>query len=311
MTNPDLSIQLAPNNQKGLLLANPIMAASGTFGYGTEYDGVIDIKKLGAVVSKGITLQPRQGNSQPRLVETSSGMLNSIGLENIGAEALIKEKAPLWNQWQAPVIVNIAGESVVEYTEIARMLDYIEGISAIEVNISCPNVASGGAEFGIDPEMAATVTSAVKQSTNLPTIVKLTPNVTEIVQIAKAVVGAGADSLTIANTFKGMAIDTAKRKPVLGNTVGGLSGPAIRPLALYLVYRVAQAVDVPIIGCGGISSTNDALEFLMAGASAVQVGTATFVDPQVMIQIVDGLERFMQEHEVANLSQLIGTAILR
>lgn len=311
MTNPDLSIQLAPNNKKGLLLANPIMAASGTFGYGTEYDGVIDIKKLGAVVSKGITLQPRQGNSQPRLVETPSGMLNSIGLENIGAEALIKEKAPLWNQWQVPVIVNIAGESVVEYTEIARMLDDIEGISAIEVNISCPNVASGGAEFGIDPEMAATVTLAVKQSTNLPTIVKLTPNVTEIVQIAKAVVGAGADSLTIANTFKGMAIDTAKRKPVLGNTVGGLSGPAIRPLALHLVYRVAQAVDVPIIGCGGISSTNDALEFLMAGASAVQVGTATFVDPQVMIQIVDGLERFMQEHEVANLSQLIGTAILR
>ncbi|NQT71945.1 MAG: dihydroorotate dehydrogenase [Chloroflexi bacterium] len=311
MTNPDLSIQLAPNNHKGLLLTNPVMAASGTFGYGTEYADVIDIQKLGAIVSKGITLQPRQGNPQPRLVETPSGLLNSIGLENIGAEALIKEKAPLWNQWQVPVIVNIAGESVEEYAEIARMLNGVEGISAIEVNISCPNVASGGAEFGIDPQMAATVTSAVKQATNLPTIVKLTPNVTDIVQIAQAVVEAGIDSLTIANTFKGMAIDTVKRQPVLGNTVGGLSGPAIKPLVLHLVYRVAQAVEVPIIGCGGIASANDALEFLMAGASAVQVGTATFVDPQVMIQIVDGIGRFMHQQEIANLNQLIGTAILR
>ncbi|PIU57667.1 MAG: dihydroorotate dehydrogenase, partial [Chloroflexi bacterium CG07_land_8_20_14_0_80_51_10] len=203
----NLSVQLAPRNKRGLLLSNPVMAASGTFGYGTEYAEIIDIQRLGAIISKGITLRPRQGNSQPRLVETAAGLLNSIGLENIGVEALIREKAPLWAEWQVPVIVNIAGESIEEYAELAGMLEGVEGISGIEVNISCPNVAAGGMEFGVNPKMALAVTSAVRRRTSMPTIVKLTPNVTDIVEIAGAVVDAGADCLTIANTFKGMTID--------------------------------------------------------------------------------------------------------
>ncbi|MDY6910979.1 MAG: dihydroorotate dehydrogenase [Chloroflexota bacterium] len=304
----NLSIQLAPRNEQALSLSNPVIAASGTFGYGAEYSELIDIQQLGAVVSKGMTLKPRQGNSQPRLVETHGGLLNSIGLENIGANALIREKAPLWAQWQVPVIVNIAGESTLEYTELAWALSEVKGVSGIEVNISCPNVAAGGMEFGVSPQMAAEVTSTVKGHTSLPVIVKLTPNVTDITEIARAVADAGADCLTIANTFKGIAIDTAKRQPVLGNTSGGLSGPAIKPLSLYLVYRVAQAVKIPIIGCGGIASATDALEFIMAGASAIQVGTATFADPQIMLGIVDGIKRFMIREGVNDVSELIGAA---
>ncbi|MDD5093873.1 MAG: dihydroorotate dehydrogenase [Dehalococcoidia bacterium] len=301
-------MQLAPKNKRGLLLANPVIAASGTFGYGTEYAELIDIQKLGAIVSKGITLRPRQGNPQPRLVETASGLLNSIGLENIGVKALIRQKAPLWAQWQVPVIVNIAGDSIEEYAELAGMLESVPGISGIEVNISCPNVAAGGMAFGTDSGMAAAVTSAVRNRTTLPIIVKLTPNVTDIVPIARAVVDAGADSLTVANTFKGMAINISSRRPVLGNIAGGLSGPAIKPLALHLVYRVAQAVKVPIIGCGGIASAGDALEFIMAGASAVQVGTATFVDPRILTGIAEGIEHFMGKAGLTDLQELIGAA---
>jgi dihydroorotate dehydrogenase (NAD+) catalytic subunit len=287
------------------------MAASGTFGYGTEYAGIIDIQRLGAIVSKGITLLPRQGNPQPRLVETTAGLLNSIGLENIGVHALIQNKAPLWAEWQVPVIVNIAGESVDEYARLATMLDGVEGISGIEVNISCPNLASGGMEFGTSPRMAAGVTSAVRIRTGLPVIVKLTPNVTDIVEIAGAIADAGADCLTIANTFKGMAIDTMSRRPMLGSISGGLSGPAIKPLALYLVYRVAQKVKVPIIGCGGIATGNDALEFIMAGASAIQVGTATFINPQVLLNIQEGIDQFMERMGIRNLEELIGTAQIK
>ncbi len=304
----NLSVQLALQNERGLLLSSPVMAASGTFGYGTEYAGIVDIQRLGAIISKGITLRPRQGNPQPRLVETAAGLLNSIGLENIGLEALIQDKAPLWAEWQVPVIVNIAGESIEEYALLATMLEGVEGISGIEVNISCPNVAAGGMEFGTSPRMAAGVTSAVRVRTGLPIIVKLTPNVSDIIEIARAVADAGADCLTIANTFKGMAIDTMRRRPVLGNLSGGLSGPAIKPLALYLVYRVAQEVKVPIIGCGGIASGNDALEFIMAGASAVQVGTATFNDPQVLLRIQEGIEQFMGRVGVRNIRELIGVA---
>jgi len=304
----NLSIQLAPHNERGLLLSNPVIAASGTFGYGTEYAELIDIQKLGAIVSKGITLRPRQGNPQPRLVETAAGLLNSIGLENIGVKALIRDKAPLWAQWQVPVIVNIAGESISEYAGLAGMLDGVDGIRGIEVNISCPNVDAGGMEFGTDVKMASKVTAAVRKQTALPIIVKLTPNVTDTVQIARAVVDAGADALTIANTFKGMAIDTTKRRPVLGNIAGGLSGPAIKPLALYLVYKVAQAVKTPIIGCGGIASAGDALEFIMAGASAVQVGTATFADPRVLPGIVEGIERFMEKEGISNIEEITGAA---
>ena len=311
MTNLNLSVQLAPKNKQELLLPNPVIAASGTFGYGTEYADIIDIQKLGAIVSKGITLQPREGNSSPRLVETASGLLNSIGLENIGAKAVIEEKSPLWAKWHTSVIVNIAGESIEEYAQLAGMLDGIDGISGIEVNISCPNVAGGGMEFGIDPEVAAGVTSAVREKTHLPVIVKLTPNVTDITAIARAVADAGADCLTVANTFNGMDIDIASRQPVLGNTAGGLSGPAIKPLALYLVHKVSQVVEVPIIGCGGIGSTSDALEFIMAGASAVQVGTATFTSPQTMLNMLGGIQEFMEKEGIDNITDLIGAANAR
>lgn len=303
-----MSIELAPNNEQGLLLSNPVIAASGTFGYGIEYSSIIDIHKLGAIVSKGITIQRREGNAQPRLVETASGLLNSIGLENIGVEALTNEKAPMWAEWQVPIIVNIAGESIDEYAKLAKSLDGVPGISGLELNISCPNVSGGGMEFGTSPALAASVTSAVRAHTGLPLVVKLTPNVTDIAEIAKAVVDAGADCLTVANTFKGMAINSSKRKPVLGNVAGGLSGPAIKPLALHLVYKTAQVVTVPIIGCGGISTTNDALEFIMAGASAVQVGTATFFEPSTMLNIAEGISQFMEQERISNLNELIGMA---
>jgi dihydroorotate dehydrogenase (NAD+) catalytic subunit len=241
-------------------------------------------------------------------VETSSGLLNSIGLENIGVEAVIREKAPMWADWHTSVIVNIAGESIDEYGQLAGMLDGVNGISGIEVNISCPNVAGGGMEFGADPVIAAKVTSVVRGKTRLPVIIKLTPNVTDISEIARAVVDAGADCLTIANTFKGMAINITSRQPVLGNIAGGLSGPAIKPLALYLVYRVYQSVSVPVIGCGGIASSSDAIEFIMAGASAIQVGTATFADPQTMIDTLNGIRQFMEKEGINNFTDIIGTA---
>lgn len=310
MGKPDLNLRipLVPRSAGGLSLANPVMAASGTFGYGTEYAGLVDIQRLGAIVSKGVTLQPRSGNPQPRLAETPGGLLNSIGLENIGVEALIREKAPLWAGWSVPVIVNIAGESIEEYGELARRLDGVPGISGIEVNISCPNVKAGGMEFGTDARTAAAVTEAVRTRTRLPVIVKLTPNVTDPVEIARAVESAGADALTIANTFRGMAIDTARRRPALGNVFGGLSGPAVKPLALGLVYRTYPAVKVPIIGCGGIASVTDALEFLMAGASAVQVGTATLADPHTMVAIIEGLERFMEREGLSAIGDIVGAA---
>jgi len=248
------------------------MTASGTFGYGTEYSQLFDIQRLGAIVCKGTTLKPREGNPQPRLVETASGVINSIGLQNIGVKALIKEKAPVWAGWRVPVIVNIAGDTVEEYGKLAKELDGVEGIRGIEVNISCPNVKAGGAAFGADANSAAAVTKAVKAATSLPIIVKLTPNAGEIAGVARAVVDAGADAVSLITSVKGMAIDIKTRRPTIGNVTGGLSGPAIKPLALALVYEVAGAVKVPVIGCGGIATAQDALEFIMAGASAVQVG---------------------------------------
>jgi dihydroorotate dehydrogenase (NAD+) catalytic subunit len=304
----DLSVQLAPNHPKGLLLANPVMTASGTYGYGTEYSALVDIQRLGAIVCKGTTLKPREGNPQPRLVETASGVLNSVGLENIGAEAVIKEKAPVWAKWQVPVIVNIAGDTTEEYKKVASKLEGITGISAIEVNISCPNVASGGMEFGTNPKSAAEVTEKVKSVTSLPVIVKLSPNVTDIGEIASAVRDAGADALTLINTIRGMAIDINRCQPSLGNSLGGLSGPAIKPVALYMVYKVAGIVDIPVIGCGGISCADDAVEFLMAGASAVQVGTANFTSPQAALEVLDGIEQFMRERAAPDLGAIIGKA---
>jgi len=304
----DLSVQLAPKHGKGLLLSNPVMTASGTFGYGTEYSHMFDIQKLGAVICKGTTLKPREGNPQPRLAETASGMLNSIGLQNIGVSALIKEKAPIWAGWQVPVIVNIAGENVGDYAKLAAILDTVAGISGIEINISCPNVKAGGAEFGTKPESAARVTAAVKAATSLPILVKLTPSTGEIVRIAVAVAEAGADAISLINTLKGMAIDISRRRPLLGSITGGLSGPAIKPVALSMVYEVAGAVDLPVIGCGGIASGDDAIEFIMAGASAVQVGAANFVNPQTPLNVLEGIADFMQKEGIKKLTEIIGAA---
>jgi len=304
----DLAVQLAPHNRKGLVLANPVMTASGTFGYGTEYEHLFDIQTLGAIVCKGTTLQPRDGNPQPRLVETASGVLNSIGLQNIGVDALIREKAPVWAKWRVPVIVNIAGATVEEYRTVARRLDGVKGISGIEVNISCPNVKEGGMEFGADARSAAKVTGAVRRATDLPVIVKLTPNTTDVCAVAQAVAAAGADAVCLINTLRGMAIDSRTRRPVLGNVFGGLSGPAIKPVALAMVYLVAGAVEIPIIGCGGISNATDALEFIMAGAAALQIGTANFYNPRTPADVLDGLQAYLRRHRVKDIKTLIGSA---
>jgi len=304
----NLSVELAPKNKRGLRLANPVMTASGTFGYGIEYETIFDIQRLGAVICKGTTIKPRAGNTQPRIAETPAGMLNSIGLQNIGVEVLIRDKAPVWSKWTVPVLVNIAGETVDEYSELAKRLDRVPGVSGIEVNISCPNVNAGGAEFGMRPESAAEVTAVVREATTLPMVVKLTPNTGEVVAVAVAVSRAGADAVSLVNTLKGMAIDIRSRRPVLGNTTGGLSGPAIRPVALRMVYEVAGAIDVPVIGCGGIATGNDALEFFMAGASAIQVGSASFANPRAAVDVLEGIEAFLREEKVESISEIVGAA---
>jgi len=304
----DLSVQLAPKHKHGLLLANPVMPASGTFGYGTEYSHILDIQELGAIVCKGTTLKPREGNPQPRLAETPSGLLNSIGLQNIGVEALIREKAPIWASWRVPVIANIAGETIDDYAQIASRLDGVAGISALEVNISCPNVKAGGAAFGANPDIAARVTTAVKKAASLPIIVKLTPNTSDIAQVATAVAEAEADAISLINTLKGMAIDITQRQPMIGTKSGGLSGPAIKPVALHMVYQVASAIDIPVIGCGGITSGTDAIEFIMAGASAVQVGTANFTNPHALLDVLEGIEQFMKQEGINKLTDIIGAA---
>lgn len=304
----DLSVQLAPRNKRGLLLANPVMTASGTFGYGTEYSQVFDIQRLGAIICKGTTLEPREGNPQPRLFETASGLLNSIGWQNIGVKALIKEKSPIWSGWRVPVIVNIGGDTVDDYARLAKELDGVAGISGIEVNISCPNVKVGGAAFGVNPDSAAGVTAAVRAATSLPVIVKLTPNTNDITGVAKAAAAAGADSISLINTLRATAIDINKRRPAIGNIICGLSGPAIKPVALAMVYEVAGAVNVPVIGCGGITSAEDAIEFIMAGASAVQVGSATFGNPRASLDVLEGIERFMEKEGIKSLGEIIGAA---
>ena len=304
----NLSVQLAPGNKKGLKLTNPVMTASGTFGYGIEYEHLFDIQKLGAIVCKGTTLEPRDGNPQPRIAETANGMLNSIGLQNIGVDALIKEKAPVWASWQVPVIVNIAGRTIDDYAEVAKELNKVPGVAGLEVNISCPNIKAGGAEFGANPESAAKVTEAVRKATALPVIMKLTPDTAEIVRIAQAVTGAGADALCFINTVRGMAINIKTRKPLLGNGYGGLSGPVIKPVALYMVYEVYKAVNIPIIGCGGITNANDAIEFFMAGATAIQVGTASFMNPRAPMDVLEGIESYLEKEKIQDIRELIGVA---
>jgi dihydroorotate dehydrogenase (NAD+) catalytic subunit len=306
--SPDLRVQLAPRHAKGLVLSNPVMLAAGIAGYGTEYAELVDIQKLGAVVCKGTTIMPRRGNAQPRLVETSGGLLNSVGLENIGVDALIEEKAPVWAGWRVPVIVNVAGETIDEYVAVSGKLEGVPGVSGIELNISCPNVSAGGMEFGVAPKLAAQLTSAVKAVTSLPVIVKLSPNVTDIKEIALSVEEAGADAITVINTLKGMAIDIEQRRPCLGNIAGGASGPVIKPVALYMVFEVARVVRIPVIGCGGITCAGDALEFIMAGATAVQIGTACLTSPSIWLTILEGIEHFLLDKGVKNLADLIGAA---
>ncbi len=305
---PDLRVDLAPNNPRELVLRNPILAASGTFGYGTEYSGLLDVQALGAIVSKGVTYRRRRGAPMPRIAETPAGMLNAIGLQNPGIKGVIAKYPPIWSKWSVPVIVNLAGDSVGEFAEMAAILDEVSGIAGLELNVSCPNVDAGGMFFGTDPDLAAEVTAAVRAATSLPVIVKLTPNVTDIVTIARAVVDAGADALSLINTLLGMAIDIRRRRPVLGNLTGGLSGPAVKPVAVRMVYQVAAAVDVPIIGLGGITTLDDALEFFMAGATAVQVGTATFTNPATMSNILEGLPTWLARQGFGSVREIVGLA---
>jgi dihydroorotate dehydrogenase (NAD+) catalytic subunit len=304
----NLAVELAPRRKQGLPLRNPVMTASGTFSNGLEATKIFDVERLGAIVSKGTTLRPRPGNPQPRTAETPSGMLNTIGLQNIGVEALIRDVAPVWATWRVPVIVNIAGETVEEFGELASRLDGVPGVSGLELNVSCPNVAVGGMLFGQDPKQAAAVTRAATRKSTLPVIVKLTPNVADVVAVARAVAEAGADAICLINTVQGMAIDVRSRRPVLSTVFGGLSGPAIKPIALRMVYQVAGAVDVPVVGCGGIRSGEDAIEFIMAGATAVEVGTATFANPRAPLEVLEGMERWLAQAGVADIEALVGAA---
>lgn len=289
-------------------MKNPVMTASGTSGYGLDLLPHMDISRIGGIVGKSLSLKPREGNPPPRLAETPSGMLNSIGLQNIGIDAFLREKLPLLREHDVAIVANIFGETIAEFAELAARLEEAAGVAAVELNISCPNTAKGGIEFGVDPESTTRVTTAVRRSTRLPVIVKLSPNVTDITLIARAAADAGADILSLVNTFMGMAIDVQRRKPILSSGAGGLSGPAIRPMAVFLTGRVARAVSLPLIGIGGIRSGADALEFILAGASAVQVGTATFTEPAAAARIVRELEDYCVRHGVVEISRLVGAA---
>ncbi len=301
-THRNLSVEIGR-----LRLRNPVMTASGTFGYGEEYAPYVDLSRLGAIVVKGLSLKPRMGNPPPRIVETPCGMLNAVGLQNVGVNAFIREKLPFLAQFDLPVIANIFGESVEEYVKVAEILSQATGVHALEVNISCPNVKRGGIAFGANPDMAADVTRRVKASTDLPVIVKLTPNVTDIAEIAESVEAAGADAISLINTITGMSVDIERRVPHLRNITGGLSGPAIKPVALRMVWQVIQRVSVPVIGLGGIMTARDALEFLIVGARAVQVGTAHFIHPHAAIDILEGIEDYLEQHQFDDINQLIGT----
>ncbi len=298
---PDLRVNIA-----GLELSNPVMTASGTFGYGLEFDELLDLNRLGAIVMKGLSLKPDMGNPPPRIVETAGGMLNSIGLENIGVQAFIDTKMPFLKKLSAHIIANIYGKNIDEYAMLAAILDGVEGISFIEINVSCPNVNAGGMAFGTDPDSVGRVVSAVRKKTALPLIVKLSPNVSDIVSIAKRAEEQGADSISLINTLAGMNIDIQTRAPKLGAVTGGLSGPAIKPVALRMVWEVASTVDIPVIGVGGIMTADDAIEFLMAGATAVQIGSANFINPHAAIDIIDGMKIFLLKEKLNSVKDIIG-----
>ena len=302
---PDLTVNIA-----GLRMKNPVMTASGTFGYGREYQPFFDLNLLGALVTKGISLKPMAGNPPPRICETAGGMLNAIGLENVGVEAFLRDKLPFLSGLKIPVIVNILGHSLKEYPEVARHLNGQPGIAALEINISCPNVARGGLAFGADPRLAAQVVARVRKATTLPLIAKLTPQVTDMGLIARAVEEAGSDALSLINTLPAMAVDIHTRKSKLGRISGGLSGPAIKPVALRLVYQAAQAVKIPVIGLGGIRTAEDALEFLLVGARAVQIGTASFIRPTAGLEIIEGIRRFLTDQGIPKIDDLTGSLIV-
>jgi dihydroorotate dehydrogenase (NAD+) catalytic subunit len=302
MVKPDMAVEIGR-----LRLRNPVLTASGTFGYGIEFAPFLDLSELGGFVTKGLSLHPREGNPPARIVETPSGMLNAIGLQNVGVDRFISEKLPPLQDHDTVVIANVFGETVEEYVGICRRLDAAEGVHGLELNVSCPNTASGGMQFGVEPAALSEVTKACRAATELPLIVKLTPNVTDIGAMARVAVEAGADALSLVNTFTGMTVDVERRRPTLANVQGGLSGPAIRPMALHLLNVVRRAVDVPLIGIGGIGCVEDALQFLIVGATAVQIGTANYVTPDIATQVARGLESWCAGHDVAAVRDLVGT----
>lgn len=297
----DLSVKIG-----ALQLKNPVMTASGTFGYGREYEDFIDINELGGIVVKGTTREARQGNDYPRMAETAMGMLNAVGLQNVGVDSFIKDIYPGLTKYQTNVLVNVSGSTIEDYIETASKINELEAIPGIELNISCPNVKEGGMAFGVSCQSAEAVTLAVRKVYKKHLMVKLSPNVTDIVEIAKAVEGSGADSVSLINTLLGMAIDSHSRRAVLSTVTGGLSGPAVKPIALRMVWQVAKGVKIPVIGMGGISSAEDAIEFLLAGASAVQIGTANFVDPAVTIKVIEGIKRYLNLHKIESVGELVG-----
>ncbi|MDI3534465.1 MAG: dihydroorotate dehydrogenase catalytic subunit [Thermosediminibacterales bacterium] len=299
MTN--LAVEVA-----GIKLKNPVLTASGTFGFGREFVELYDLNLLGGVMVKGTTLNPRLGNPPPRIAETPAGMLNSVGLQNPGVDYVIREEIPWLRQFDVAVIVNVSGHSFDEYAEIAARLDGVPGVDGLEINISCPNVKGGGMAFGTDPKMAAEVIKRVRSKTQLPVIAKLSPNVTDITEIARAVEAEGADAVSLINTVLGMAIDIKTRRPVLANIVGGLSGPAIKPIALRMVWQVAQTVNIPIIGMGGITTAEDAIEFLLAGATAIAIGAGNFYNPMTPLEVVKGLKNWLSQEKIADVRELIG-----
>jgi dihydroorotate dehydrogenase (NAD+) catalytic subunit len=305
----DIEIDLAVDLGRGLLLPNPILVASGTFGYGVEYGDVVEVDRLGAICCKGTTLKARIGNPTPRVTETPGGMLNSIGLQNPGVDAVIEKYAKTWARWKVPVIVNVAGESVRDYVEVTRRLEGVPGIAGIELNISCPNVGAGGLQFAIDAGAAGEVTAAVRRATDLPLLVKLSPNVADIRPIAQAIEDAGADALTAINTLSGIAVAPSRTRPLLGNVYGGLSGPAVKPVALRIVYEAAQVVKIPVVAIGGVTELADVLDFLAVGAVAVQVGTAIFADPTLPVRLVDELAAECRRVGVRTHLELVGTAL--
>ena len=291
----------------GIRLKNPVMTSSGTFGYGAEYKDLVDLNRLGGIVVKGLSLEPAKGNPAPRIVETACGMLNAIGLENVGIEAFVRDKLPFLKTLSTPTVVNLYGKTIEEYAALTRRVDEIEGIAGIEVNISCPNVKAGGCAFGVDPETVRLLVKTLRAQTRLPLLVKLSPNVTDITVIARSAEDAGADAISLINTLTGMAVDIETRRPKLANITGGLSGPAIKPVALRMVWQVAEAVKIPVVGMGGVMTARDALEFLIAGATAIQVGTANFVNPRASMEIVDGIGAYLVERNIPKVTDIIGT----